>query len=456
MIKLSNFLLVILIVFAGCKSKQPSDQEVQKLLNRQAQTKESQEGSVDELQNTKDSLEKEKNMLIVEREQKDREIKQMEKNQELLMEGLKKEEEAKISTEKNMLTKQITQYEDSIALLKNEVSVLDANIDSFERSLSVYELQEEQAGLVLESGIREIDRRIASLQNQKQQEVKNIDLLERRIEISGKKIETYELERQMYADERDELLRTSAQEEELIPYREKIAEMDSIIEAEEINKKNLSSDLNDTKQWISEVDNTISDLDEKIKLEYNKKEIIEGFITSEKVRLEKEITTLRRKKEELIYEHNKIFNDLAGSEQKVATLDKEMELINNKDMSELLEKQVAIEESEAALADEEIRLLEESAGIEDLPATISPESSSEELNNIIALSNQIDSLRESIQEEKSDIVKTRKELSQKRAESAKTRSRSGRTVTFLVVLLILVGAGVMALFYFLGKRARKY
>jgi len=453
--KLINILLLFLIVFAGCKTKKTDEQEIRKLLDRQAQIQESQEESLDELQQLKDSLAVEKEKLVIERDQKDEKVKLLEKNQQILVEELKKEEETDISSEKNRLEEQISGYEDSIAQLKEELSVLDADIDSIEHSLGLYEVQEKQAEELHKSGIDEIDQRINKLENQKQQEIKKADLLDRRISISEKKIEAYQMERDMYVDERDDLLRINASEEELEPYREKIAEMDSIIRAEEKNKQEIINELNETKQWISDVDTMIKDLQTKIKQEYDEKEIIEGFISSEKERLQREINNLKATREKLVNEQEQISDELSGVEQQIASLDKKMELIKDKEMSDLLEQQAEIEQTEADLAEEEVQLLEESRKIDTQSLGVTPGVASEELKSLVELGNQIDSLRASVKEEKAEIAKTRQELSEKRAEAAEKRAKFGRTLATFIVIIVVGGLGLLTLFYYLGKRARK-
>ncbi len=453
--KLINILLLFMVVFAGCKTKKTDEQEIQKLLDRQAQQQESQKESLDKLQQIKDSLAVEKDMLVKERDQKDEKVKLLEKNQQILVEELKKEEETDISSEKTRLQEQISGYEDSIEQLKDELSVLDADIDSIENSMGFYEVQEEQAEKLHESGIDEIDQRINKLENQKQQEIKKADLVDRRILISEKKIEAYKMEREMYVDERDELLRTNASEEKLEPYRKKIAEMDSIISAEEKNKQAIINELNKTKQWISDVDTMINDLQTKIKQEYDERKIIEGFISSEKERLQNEIDNLQTTREKLVNEQEQISDELSGVEQQIASLNKKMELIKNKEMSDLLEQQAEIEQSEAALAEEEVRLLEESKKLDTQSVRVTSDAASEELKGLVELGNQIDSLRASVKEEKAEIAKTRKELSEKRAEAAEKRARFGRTLVTLIVIIVVGDLGLLTLFYYLGKRARK-
>jgi chromosome segregation ATPase len=452
--KLINILLLFLIVFAGCKTKKTDEQEIQKLLDRQAQIQESQKESLDELQQLKDSLAVEKEKLVMERDQKDEKVKLLEKNQQILVEELKKEEETDISSEKGKLQEQISGYEDSIKQLKEELSILDADIDSIANTMGLYEVQEEQAEKLHESGIDEIDQRINKLENQKQQEIKKADLLDRRILISEKKIEAYQMEREMYVDERDELLRNNASEEKLEPYRNKIAEMDSIIRVEEKNKQEIINELNETKQWISDVDTMINDLQTKIKQEYDKRNIIEGFISSEKERLQHEIDNLKTSRAKLVNEQGQISDELSGIEKKIASLNKKMELIKDKDMSDLLEQQAEIEQSEAALAEEEARLMEESRKIDTQSIRVTSEVAGEELKSLVELGNQIDSLRASVKEEKAEIAKTRKELSEKRAEAAQKRAKFGRTLVTLIIIIVVGGLGLLTLFYYLGKRAR--
>jgi hypothetical protein len=68
---------------------------------------------------------------------------------------------------------------------------------------------------------------------------------------------------------------------------------------------------------------------------------------------------------------------------------------------------------------------------------------------------QLDSMQHMIQEEKTEIAKTRKALSEQRAEVASRRAKLGKTAGSAAILLLLGGTGVLALFYYLGRRSKK-
>jgi golgin subfamily B member 1 len=448
-------LILILLVIGGCKSKQSGEQEIQKLLERQAVIKESQQESVDKLQQINDSLVNEKKILILERNKKDERSKLLEKDQQILIEKIKSEEQSELSSEKTGFEEQFSIYKDSIEQLKNELASIDVDIDSIEKSMDLFEMQEGQAEISLKSGIDEIDQRITKLENQKQQEIKKADLLKRRSTVAEKKIEAYQLERQMYVDQRDDLLQLNASEEQLQPYRQRIVEMDSTIKNEEANKKAIHDELFLTNQWISGVDKMINDLKEEIKKEYDRENIIEGFILSEKQRLQMEIANLQSSRERMVKEQDRITRDLARSEQQIASLDERMELIKNKDMSNILQQQAANEQSDAALAEEEIQLLEESTALDIQSLSTPSDMASDEFKSLVIMSNQLDSLRASIQEEKTEITKTRKELSEKRAEAAEKRDRTSSAMTTVVLIIVIVGLVLLTLFYYLGRKTRK-
>jgi chromosome segregation ATPase len=450
-----NILLLILVVLTGCKMKKSDEQEIQKLLDRQTQIQESREESVERLVNIKDSLAGERQLLMEQRAKKDQKVKALQENQQRLVDRLKGEEESVITREKAELQGKISRYDDSIEQVINELQRLDADIDSIEKNMGLYELQEGQAEKILSTGISEIDQRITKLENQKQQEIKNADLLKRRIRIAGKKIEAYEMERQIYREKQDELLRMNASEEDLSPFRKRVAEMDSIIGAEEANRRSIEGELDRSRQWIADAEDNIKDLREKIRQEHDKKEIIEGFIASEKQRLKDEITGLQSARERLVSEQEQISDELSAIQERIALLDKKSELIRSRDMSDILEQQAALEKTEADLADEEVRLREESSKIDLGSPVTATDSAGEDLKSLLLLSSQLDSLRVSIQQEKMEIARTRMELSEKRAEAASQRARFGRTMASIVIVLILGGMGLLTLFYYLGKRARK-
>jgi chromosome segregation ATPase len=447
-------ILILLIAFSGCKPKTSSEAEINKLLERQSELLEVQDESIDEMQQLKDSLEEEKLTLIGQRDRKDQRIKQMEKNQQLLVDQLKQEETKAVSSEKSRLQESLERYEDSISELKNELASLDHELDSIETRIELYRLQESKADEMLASGISEVDQQITRLEKQKRQELKNADLLRRRIEIAEKKIEAYGLERKMYIDRRDELLRIKASEEQLFPFREKIVEMDSIISHQQDHINDLNRELDQSMQWISEADSMKNDMQAKIEQEYDRNQIIEGFIASEKQRLGKELENLYQVREKLLSEQKTILAELAGTETEIASLNKKLELIRNKDMSDVLDLQAALERSEADLAQEEIRLLYESARAERRGVEMTSDSTSDEFQSVIALSNQLDSLKALIQEEKTGTVRARMELSEKKALAADQRARFSRTMGLVVLALVLAGIALLTFFYYLGRRAR--
>jgi len=446
--------MILVMIIAGCKTKKTEEQEIGKLLERQAQLQESQSEAVDELQMIRDSLSDEKMTLIREREQKDLTIQRLEENQKALADSLREREQSAVASEKAGLQNRITAYEDSIQLVKGELSGLNNALDSIEQSIEFYALQEGRTEEALESGISEIDRRMTSRENRKQQEKKRAELLRKRMLVADKKIEAYEMERQMYVDERDNLLRINASEKEITPYRERIAAMDSIISLEQDNRQELESELGEIAEWIAATDSVMNELRAQIRLEHDKQAIIENFIASEKERLEKELEQLTSERSKLVDKQKQISRDLEGTEEQIASLDRRMELIRNREMSDILEQQAAIEETEADLAEEEIKLLEEKTGGETEGIDVT-ETGDDDLGMLSGMSGQLDSLNDLIQEEKAEIARTRKELAEQRAEAVRQRAKFGRTVGITSLVIVIGGIALLVLFYFLGRRIRK-
>lgn len=453
-IPLTPFILLF-IVLIGCKPKTSSEKEINKLLDRQVQLQESQEEYLDDIQQLRDSLEHERNSLLSQRSMKDNRIKKLVQNQQILADKLKREQQSTLSTETARLQEKITLYEDSIGQLKRELARLDSDLDSIETSMDLYQLQEKQADKTLESGISELDQQMTRLEKQKQQEIKKANLLKRRIQIADKKLEAYTLERQMYIDRRDEMLRQQANEEQMIPFRNRIAEMDSIISLQQAHKRDIKHELDQTGQWISGVDSMMNDMQAKIKQEYDNNHIIETFIAAEKQRLGKELAGLTKTHERLISEQNMISKDLASTEEKIASLNKRLELIKTRKMSDILEQQAAIEQSDANLADEEIQLLKEATGTNRQSIEQTSDTSFKDFRSLQGLDEKLDSLNNLVNSEKVATINARKELSEKRAETARQRARFGRTLGTLATAIIIGSIILIALFYYMGKRARQ-
>jgi hypothetical protein len=446
--------IVLLLIMSACNSGRNNDENIQKLLDRQAEMQQLQEESVDQLQDLKDSLNQEKNTLIDRRDSSDRQIRQMEENQKLLVDRLKEQAASDVASEKDELEKHINEYEDSIRILKDELQQLNSQLDSLEENISFYEVQEGRTGQYIESGIAEIDQRMTSRENRKQQEIKRLDLLKRRAQVADKKIEAYNLEREMYADQRDELLRNSASDEDLAPYQKKISELDSTILAEKNNRSTIEKDIQQAGAYISQTDTLMSNLQAQVKQEYNKKSIIESFINTELERLGSELEQIEQTRKELLVQQATATESLKKAQQQVGQLEKNAELIRNRKMSDILEMQAQIEGTEADLANEEINQLKEGNSREGRVVSLTSDSADEGLVSLLSLGKELDSLNELIREEKTSIAKTRKELAQKRAEVAKKRASFARTTGTLVIVLIIAGIALLSLFYYLGKRSR--
>ena len=444
----------LLVLLSACKTSRTNDENIEKLLERQAATQEVQERSLEQMERLKDSLAFQKRSLLDQRESKDQQIRQLEENQIQLADQLKEEEAKAVSSQKADLEEQISLYEDSISNLKNEIKGLNSQLDSLEENMSFYDIQETRVESRLESGIEEIDQRMTQRENRKQMEIKRVGLLQKRVLVSEKKLEAYTLERQMYVDERDQMLRDQASEEELQPYEVQISEMDSVIAGELNNKNSIELEINQSRQYIAETNEIIEKLQNKIQAEYNKQEVIESFIAAEKERLTNELVQIQNNRNTLLSQQESISGELARTNLQIDRVNKDVELIRNKKMSDILESQAEIEKAEASLAEEEIDLFLAAPGLP-LIAYMAVDSSNEELKTVIDLGVQLDSLNELIQQEKAEIAKTRKELSEKRVEVAEKRAQLGRTLGITAIAFIVVAIAMLGLFYYMGRRSRK-
>jgi len=444
----------LLVLLSACKTNRTDDENLEKLLERQAETQKVQEQSIEQMERLKDSLALEKRSLLGQRESKDKQIRQLQDNQQQLADQLKEEEAKAVSSQKADLEEQISLYEDSIATLKDDINGLDSQLDSLEENLSFYDIQETRVESRLESGIEEIDQRMTQRENRRQMEIKRVGLLKKRELVSDKKLEAYALERQMYVDERDQMLREQASEEELQPYEEQISAMDSVIAGELDNKNSIEQEINQSQQYIAETDEIIENLQNQIKTEYNRQEVIETFIANEKERLNQELEQIKNNRNNLLGQQESISGELARTGVQIERLNRDVELIRSKEMSDILETQAEMEKAEASLAEEEMDLFLAAPGMPMIPLTAA-DTSNEELQTVMNLGVQLDSLNDLIQQEKAEIAKTRKELSEKRAMVAEKRAQFGRTVGITAIVLIAAGIALLGLFYYLGRRSRK-
>jgi len=447
-------MIILILSLAACQSKKSEQENIDRLLERQAQIQERQEAAVEDLEALKDSLAREQVSLLEQRSSKDREIKRLETDQSLLVEELNKEETEEVTGRKQELESRIMLYSDSMAALKQEIEELNESLDSISKNIAVYEVQENRAVERLESGVAEIDERMKKRESRKQQELKRVSLLAKRIAVADKKIDAYQMERQMYVDERDELLRTNAPEEKLAPFQEKISEMDSIIAVEEKSRSQVIADKRAAEQFIAETDRVMEELNQQIHNEYNQQAIIENFIASEKTRLASELEDMRQTRSRLMEEQTAITTELENIDQQMASLDRDMNLISNREMSEILNRQATMEQAEAELAREEATLLEEFIAAIDSPSSETTDSLGVEMKSLLKLGDELDSLNALIQSEKAELAATREHLSEQRARAAEQRARYGKAAGLTVLFIFLGGLALVTFFYFLGRRAR--
>jgi chromosome segregation ATPase len=442
-----------MLLLSSCNTNRSDEENIQRLLDSQAEIEEAQEQSLERLEEIKDSLAAQRKSLLNKRDSTDQQIREMERDQLFLANQLKKEEASEITEARSELEHRVTAYQDSISLLRRELFALNNQLDSVERNISIYQIQEERTEETLESGISEIDQEMERREIQKQQALKRLDLLRKRSLVADKKMEAFQMERQMYADELNALLRENASDTEKAPFQARISEMDSILGIQQAYKKALHEEISEAQTFIAETDAFLNEMEDQIKEEYDKKAVIESFIAAEKQRLMKELQEIQATRQSLLNEQSQVANDLASTEQQIALLDRDLELIRNREMSDLLELQADIEKSEASLAEEEIGLIEDEEGrvVRSSPS----DSASEEMISVISMGNQLDSLNELIQQEKAEIAKTRRDLAERRAEAAEKRATFGRALGITILLLVIAGIGLLTLFYFLGRKSRR-
>ena len=216
--------LTLLVILSGCNTGSKEEDNIQKLLDNQAQMEQAQEAS-------------------------------------------------DVTEKRSELEQQVAGYADSIAMLKQQIFTLNNQIDSVERNISIHQVQEQQTKQYLASGISEIDQQMQQREEQKQQTLKRLELLRRRLSVNDKKMEAYQLERQRYSDELDEMLRKNVSEGELAPYRNRMAEMDSVINDQQRERETLEQEITQAQTQVAETEDFLTRMDTEIKAEYNRKSV---------------------------------------------------------------------------------------------------------------------------------------------------------------------------------------
>ncbi|MDF1571082.1 MAG: hypothetical protein P1P82_05635 [Bacteroidales bacterium] len=442
-----------LLIIAGCSTEQPKE-EVQKLLDKQAQVLEKEQESMENLlqkfKNTRDSLLEAQNQLLQTKKEVESEMKEVDRIQTDVATTLKEAQVDSLADKKTVLENRLSTLNDSLDAVASKIEKMDQE----NKTLNVKEEQlSDQLGSAREklvTGISQVDQRLDDIEKQRLVKQQELSLNEQKIVLAEKKIQLLNDERNLYLREKNELLRKGADNTELENYNLKISEIEGYIQEENNKIRNAESVITTITAWLADVNALETRLRTMIKEKYSENETIESFTNEEMERLEKEQESVRTELARLDSIRKVLDQQRENVDRELSSVDKEMSLVKGKGLSEILAERSALEEEEAQLSEEEAELMSEGTGSSSSSVSGLPD------NELLSdLEQQIRERRNSIETLKSEIAKEQQQLAQKKAEIEERRSKAAGAVGITVIALIGIGLLIIAIFYFIGRKRKK-
>jgi chromosome segregation ATPase len=452
--KFKNLIFTTLTIFLGvallpsCSNDQTS-KEAQKLLDKQARVLEKEQESVDDIlskfEKTRDSLEKEQRQLMNNKQTVLSEMNKLDSAKEAYAENLKEEEVSALASNREALGNRLQKIEDSI----NNVTTLLVDLDRQKDTIGVKEQQlESQLGSAKEkliTGIEEVDQRLDDIEKQRLVKQKELNLNQEKIGLAEKKIVLLEDEKNLYLREKNDLLRKEADDAELESYDLKIAEVDGYIQEENNKIRTARSAIRTTNAWLEDVENLEKRLRKSMEEEYDRNQTIASFTNDESERLQREKAAIESQIAELDSVQSMLAEQRAAVDNELSGVEKDLDLMKDKDLSAILTELSELETVEAEMAKREASLIGNSG---EEGATLSDEMLGELESEIRARRQAIATMKAEIAAEKEQIASKRAEIQQKRAERAGAVAKT-------TLIIVLLGIAAVVIFYFTGLRKRK-
>jgi peptidoglycan hydrolase CwlO-like protein len=207
--------------------------------------------------------------------------------------------------------------------------------------------------------------------------------------------------------------------------------------------------LND---WVAD----FAALKEKLKAnmdkEYSEQQTIAEFTQDEMSRLSNTKTNIDTELEKLTQLQSRLEERKTSINSQIDTLDREISLVKDKELADLLDKKSMIEEDEAALAREEASVIEDEQELMSETAEFSENDTSSDSRMLRQLDYEIKNKRMEIERLKSSIAASNENLAEKKAMIEQKRSKNARAITTSAIITVLVVVGILILLYLLGRR----
>ena len=450
--KLSKIaLLTALGIFLSCNSDNSTEQ-VQKLLDKQAQTLEEQQESMEDIMEqfklTRDSLNAEQEKLLSAKEDVDNEIERVTKLQSDIEKTITKKQADSLEQVKNNLENQRISLADSLNAVHQQISQMDRREEELDLKKDHLTDQMGTAREDLVTGIKKIDQRLEDLNSQRGVKEKELLLNKQKIDLAQQKIEILETEKGLYQDEKNDMLKKGADDDELEDFNLKIRDIDNSILEEKNKIKNAENSIQSIKSWTADLEKLESRLKEAMEQEYNENETLKQFAEGELNRLNSEKENVNAEIKRLDSIQNVLNAQITEAEKELENVDDELSLISGNELADILVEKSKLESSEARLSKQEEELLISSPEDQYAVSGINNDLLLQDLDKELSESrNLIDSM-------KSEIAREQQKLAQKKAEAEERRANRAKAAGITTLVIILAGILLVLLFYYIGKRKR--
>lgn len=223
-------------------------------------------------------------------------------------------------------TENLNQYQDSIALLSNDIEALKNNQlakhqwiislnkkkDSINAILTQVQQSLNQVNTnKINPGIEGVNTKLAELKGERENKQEKLELQNKEVALAEKKIGLLDEEKTVYDAQHKALWAKGAAPEEFKEVDSLLNGINSKISEQAKRVKKLKSDITDVGEQIQSIDIQRNSLSGKIRNNYTAKQIFDEYSKDEQVRLKSQLTIIEDELKLIIEEDASISNTLA-------------------------------------------------------------------------------------------------------------------------------------------------
>lgn len=206
------------------------------------------------------------------------------------------EKQAVAATSETPLESELSNTRKKIEIIQNNLKILEAEEERLKREMTFLDTSESRAKTQVKDQISEIDLVIASLEREREMEERKIPLAKKKMEISQKKIEISREEIKLLEDQRMSLLRKNADNQELKDVISSIEQMQDEITAELEKISASETEITLAVRRVDELENRLQRFNQNVLKNFQKREALSDFLTTEKERLQQQQRDLEHQK----------------------------------------------------------------------------------------------------------------------------------------------------------------